>query len=161
MERPRALRPRLIPPGALLALAVVASPGCRSTRSEVPPGRSYARTGEQPPAVGFSSDPRPGPADAARAGYGYNVGPGASGDDQVARAAAASQGATTFGTPTAGEKAARPTDHAYGPPGTSGLDPTAGASSSDVARDMMDSGESAAKSLARDLKENPPTAEQP
>ncbi len=158
MERPRArpLRSRLAPTGGILALAVVASFGCRSTKSEVPPARSYARTGE-PPAVGFSSDPRPGPADAMRAGYDYNVGPGASGDDQAGRA----QPPTTFGTPTAGEKAARPTDNAYGPPGTAGVDPTAGATSADLARDMMNSGDSAAKALARDLKDNPPIADQP
>ncbi|OJW24634.1 MAG: hypothetical protein BGO49_06215 [Planctomycetales bacterium 71-10] len=154
MERPNVLRPRLAPLGAMLALAVAASSGCRSTKSEVPPGRPYARTGE-PPVVGFSSDPHPAPGNAA-GGIDYNVGPGASGDDKVARAKAAS----TFGTPTAGEKVARPTTNAYGPPGTSGVDPTAGATPADLANELMNSQESTAKSLTRDLEVNPPS-EQP
>lgn len=155
MERPHILRLRLVPLGAMLALAVAASFGCRSTKSEVPAGRPYARTGE-PPVVGFSSDPHPAPA-IAGGGTDYNVGPGASGDDRVTRTKAA----TTFGTPTAGEKMARPTTNAYGPPGTTGIDPTAGATPGDLANELMNSGESTAQSLTRDLKANPPTAEQP
>lgn len=154
MERPNVLRPRLVPLGAMLALAVAASSGCRSTKSEVPPGRPYARTGE-PPVVGFSSEPHPAPANIA-GGFDYNVGPGASADDKVARTKAA----TTFGTPTAGEKVARPTTNAYGPPGTSGVDPSAGATPADLANELMNSEESTAKSLTRDLQLNPPS-EQP
>lgn len=151
MDRPHVSRPRLAPLGGVLALSLVlaASVGCRGTRSEVPPGRSYARTGDAP-GVGFSSDPRPGPANAG--GFDYNIGPGASGDDHAAR----SKPATTFGTPTAGENAARPTTNAYGPPGTAGADPTAGATPADLADTLMNSGESTAKSLTRDLKVNPP-----
>jgi hypothetical protein len=154
MERPHVLRPRLARSGGILTLALVASLGCRSTKSEVPPGRPYARTGE-PPAVGFSSDPRPGPANAA-SGIDYNIGPGASGDDQATR----TRPATTFGMPTAGEKASRPTTNSYGPPGTAGIDRTAGATPGDLADELMKPEESAAQSLTRDLKVNPPS-EQP
>ncbi|WP_337173698.1 hypothetical protein [Paludisphaera sp.] len=152
MERPHVLRSSLAPIGGILVLALAASSGCRSTKSEVPPGRPYARTGE-PPVVGFSSDPRPGPATMADA-FNYNIGPGAAADDQGARAKAA----TTFGMPTAGEKAARPTINAYGPPGTAGVDPTAGATPGDLADELMKPEESATRSLTRDLKANPPLA---
>jgi hypothetical protein len=156
MERPHILRSRIAPLGGILVLALAASLGCRSTKSEVPPGRAYARTGE-PPVVGFSSEPRSAPTNAASGvDYNYNIGPGASGDDQGAR----SKSASTFGTPTAGEKASQPTTNAYGPPGTSGVDRSAGATPADLADELMNSGESTAKSLTRDLKVNPP-AEQP
>lgn len=154
MERPNAPRPRLVPLAGLLALGLAAASGCRSTKSEVPPGRSYSRTGDAPPTVGFSSDPHPAPANAA-GGYDYNIGPGASQDDRLAQP----RGKTTFGTPTAGEKVARPTTNAYGPPGTTGVDRTAGATPGDLANALMDSEESAAKSLTRDLKVNPASAQ--
>ncbi len=59
--------------------------GCRSTRSEVPPGRPYSNDGRQRPAIGFSNDPHPvdGAAitnimpdspGAARTGQGVGVG---------------------------------------------------------------------------------------
>ncbi len=147
MERPHAPRPRLVPLAGLLALGLAAASGCRSTKSEVPPGRSYSRTGDAPPVVGFSSDPHPAPANAA-GGYDYNIGPGASNDDRLARS---KSNASTFGTPTAGEKVARPTTNAYGPPGTSGVDPTAGATPGDLAKELMKPDES----LTRDLKVNP------
>ncbi|HEV3168270.1 MAG TPA: hypothetical protein VGZ22_29975 [Isosphaeraceae bacterium] len=37
---------------------ILAASGCRSPRSDVPPGREYMKDGRQVPAVGFSSDPR-------------------------------------------------------------------------------------------------------
>jgi hypothetical protein len=43
---------------AMLLVAVSAASGCRSMRSEVPPGKPYSTTGGQPP-VGFSSDAHP------------------------------------------------------------------------------------------------------
>ncbi|MHC5544979.1 hypothetical protein ACYOEI_42630, partial [Singulisphaera rosea] len=48
-------------------VAVLAAPGCKSTRPEVPPGAPYSNDGRQlqPGAVGFSSDPRPLPNNAA------------------------------------------------------------------------------------------------
>ena len=42
---------------------VLAASGCRSTRSEVPPGRQYSGDGRQVPPVGFSSDPHPAGAE--------------------------------------------------------------------------------------------------
>ena len=152
MERPNVPRIRLAPVAGLLALAVAASPGCRGTKSEVPAARPYARTGGPPPVVGFSSDPHPAPANAG--GFDYNIGPGASADDRQARTKA-----PTFGTPTAGEKVARPTANAYGPPGTSGLDPTAGATPGDLADELLDTSESSARSLTRDLKVSPATGQ--
>lgn len=41
--------------GVLLAV----TGGCRTPRSEVPPGRQFLSDGRQAPAVGFSSDPHP------------------------------------------------------------------------------------------------------
>ncbi|WP_422930174.1 hypothetical protein [Singulisphaera sp. PoT] len=80
--------------------------GCRSTRSEVPPGRPYSGDGRQAPPIGFSSDPRPLPNNAA--GLTPGVIPNTSGK---------------FGTPTPGDSGRYgiPTDGAYGPPGTSPL----------------------------------------
>src|SRR4051794_32862365 len=40
-------------------LLVLAATGCRSTHSEVPPGRRYMNDGREVPPVSFSSDPRP------------------------------------------------------------------------------------------------------
>jgi len=141
--------------GGALVLSVVASVGCRSTKSEVPPGRSYARTAAQPPTVGFSSEPHP--AVASGAPGSYNLGPGGSIDDPLA---AQQQRKQIFGTPTTGEKLARPTENDYGPPGTSGLDPTAGPSPGVLANELLDTGESTAKSLTRDLKVSPASGEE-
>lgn len=68
-------------------------------------------------------------------------------------------GGSRPGTSRAGEKVARPTTNAYGPPGTTGVDRTAGATPGDLANALMDSEESAAKSLTRDLKVNPASAQ--
>jgi len=85
---------------ALLGLGT----GCRSTRSEVPPGRPYAANGQQAPPVGFSSEARPLPNNAA--GLTPGVIPDTSGK---------------FGTPTPGDshRYGLPTEGAYGAPGTS------------------------------------------
>jgi hypothetical protein len=137
--------------GAALLSTVVLSSGCRSTRSEVPPGKPYARTGDEPPAVGFSSQPHP--ANAGGMPGPINIGPGGMNEGRVAGTGNSSQ--PTFGTPTPGSKGGRlPTANAFGPPGTSGLDPSAGASSSDIANSLMDSGQSLSKTLADDEKLN-------
>lgn len=67
-------------------------------------------------------------------------------DDPLAAAASAS----IYGTPTAGDKLAMPTSNLYGRPGTSGLDLTAGAGTSDLGDALMQSGDSVADSLKRD-----------
>lgn len=154
MDRPCAPWSRLLV-GGVLALSLVAFLGCRSTKSEVPPGRPYARTGAQPPSVGFSSEPHP--AIANETPNSYNIGPGASADDRLA---GVKPKPPVYGTPTAGEKISRPTTNSYGPPGTSGLDPTAGPSPGDLANEMLDTGESTAKSLTRDLKVSPASGPQ-
>jgi hypothetical protein len=58
---------RILAGGSLaLILGVVGSvSGCRSMRSEVPPGKPYTTNGGTPPTVGFSSDPRSNPAASA------------------------------------------------------------------------------------------------
>ncbi len=154
MDRPCVPRPLRLA-GCLLALALASSAGCRSTKSEVPPGRPYARTGDQPPAVGFSSEPHPAVANGSP--NTFNVGPGGSTDDQLG---GLKPKPPVYGTPTAGEKVSRPTTNSYGPPGTTGLDPTAGPSPGTIADELLDTGESTAKSLTRDLQAIPASAPQ-
>lgn len=95
--------------GCGVVLLLVA-PGCRSTRSEVPPGRPYGGDGRpipSMPSTGFSSEPRPSVSMGTN--YPGNVGPGGT--------------APQYGTPApgAGERYGAPTPNAYGPPGTSPL----------------------------------------
>jgi hypothetical protein len=139
--------------GAALLATVALASGCRSTRSEVPPGKPYARTGEAPPTVGFSSDPHPG---ALGMPGSTNVGPGGMADDPLA----SSQ--PQYGTPTPGSRGVElPTANRYGPPGTSGLDPAAGGSSSSIANSLMDDGKSVSKALADDAQLNKASAASP
>lgn len=143
---------------ALLATAALSS-GCRSTRSEVPPAKPYARTGEQPPAVGFSTQPHP--ANNGAAPPSLNLGPGGMTDDRLAGSGTTAE--TTYGTPTRGSSGvALPTPNRYGPPGTTGLDTSAGAGSAEIANSLMDTGQSVSKSLADDpaLKKVQATAPQ-
>ncbi len=80
---------------------VLAASGCRSTRSEVPPGRQYAGDGRQVPSVGFSSDPHPTGAN------GLGSMPGGPGTMPG-----------QYGTPPpATPNYGMPTGNAYGPPG--------------------------------------------
>ena len=82
--------------GLLLLLATTG--GCRSTRSEVPPGRPYTSDGRQVPPINFSNDPHP------------TTGPGL----------VNAPGAPQFGTPSSANSAnmGAPTGNQYGPPGT-------------------------------------------
>jgi hypothetical protein len=101
--------------GVFLSLAM----GCRSTRSEVPPGKPYQTTGGMPPTVGFSSEPHQGAAKGLGGLYG-NKGPGGLIPD--GRGSQASGNDIVLGTPTPGDnKIGIPSDHLYGPPGSSGL----------------------------------------
>ena len=80
---------------------VLATSGCRSTRSEVPPGRRYSGDGRQVPSVGFSSDPHPA---------------GANGMGSVPGGPGTMPG--QYGTPSpATPNYGMPTGNAYGPPG--------------------------------------------
>jgi hypothetical protein len=81
--------------GLTLALAVA---GCKSTHSEVPPGRPYSADGRQAPPVGFSADPHPITSPGIA---------GAPGSPQYGVPGAANSG--NFGAPT---------NNAFGPPGT-------------------------------------------
>ena len=63
----------------LLALFSLIPAGCKSTKSEVPPGRPYQTTGV-PPSVGFSSDAHPSTAGGMAGLYG-NKGPGSFAQD--------------------------------------------------------------------------------
>jgi hypothetical protein len=138
--------------GGVLVVVAMAAIGCRATKSEVPPGKTYSRTGGMPPAVGFSSEPHPGIGPSAM--NSFNAAPGASGDDQLVR----SSKSTVFGTPTTGENVARPTANKYGRPGTSGLDSSSqDASPADLADGLMQSTESGSRSLTKDLRVNPPS----
>lgn len=141
---------------ALLLGTSISSLGCRSLKSEIPPGKPYSTTGATTgaattPNVGFSSDPRP---DASAAGGLYNgiqqasgaTGPGGlPGSVQQASGNPAMGGGVPGGPPQLGTpignqnsfKDAVPTEGRYGPPGTSaspaatGLplaDPAAGSS---------------------------------
>jgi hypothetical protein len=139
--------------GAAILATVALAAGCRSTRSEVPPGKPYARTGEAPPTVGFSSQPHPG---ALGMPGSTNIGPGGMADDPLA----ATQ--PQYGTPTPGSRGVTlPTGNRYGPPGTSGLDPSAGAGPSAIADSLMEDGKSVSKSLADDAKLNKASATSP
>jgi hypothetical protein len=105
--------------GASLALAltvVTSASGCRSMRSEVPPGRPFTPDGQQTPPIGFSSTP----GTPALSGLPTSPGTGAPGS------------AGQLGTPAPGANPyGAPTGNTFGPPGTSGLatSPSAGAAS--------------------------------
>jgi hypothetical protein len=107
---------------AAMAFALVLhASGCRSMRSEVPPGKPYPPTGGQAP-VGFSSDPHqntgPGPGL-----YGSGSTPGTSGPDGN-QSVAPSTGLPQFGTPppNTGNYGA-PTANKYGPVGSAPTGP--------------------------------------
>jgi hypothetical protein len=103
--------------GCGLALLVAATgSSCRSTQSQVPPGRPYTNDGRQGTPVGFSSEPHPMSGAASTSVTSYAAGaPGATGQ---------------LGTPTPGGTASfgAPAGHMYGPPGSSPLGSAAGQS---------------------------------
>ena len=51
--------------GLALTLALAASAGCRTPRSEVPPGPVFSNNGQAPNPVGFGSQPNPADGSAA------------------------------------------------------------------------------------------------
>jgi hypothetical protein len=93
---------------------IVAVGGCRTPRSEVPPGRQYLNDGRQAPPVGFSADAHPPVVSGFPSGApGGMAGP-----------------AGTYPAPPLNASASRlgaPTDSAYGPPQT-GYTPPSSAS---------------------------------
>ena len=85
---------------------ILAASGCKTPRSEVPPGRPYLNDGRQAPPVGFSSEPPPAtfPSSSPDATMG-----GATGSTP-----------NPFGSTSAGmSRYGAPSDHGYGPPATS------------------------------------------
>ena len=113
-------------------MLLLASTGCKSTRSEVPPGRPYMSDGRQMPpgSTLFSSDPHPMAGNALSNTPGNPPGapgalpgmPGSTPGTPGGQPGAPGQ----FGTPGPGASTnwGAPTGHAYGPPGTSGVVPT-------------------------------------
>jgi hypothetical protein len=101
-----------------LALVVCVS-GCRSMRSEVPPGKPYPTHGGTPPTVGFSSDPRANPsASAGQWSPGTSMTPGNSVPDGGTGLTTGSQ--PQFGTPTPNSSSSgAPSGYRYGAPSTS------------------------------------------
>ena len=106
MERLNHRLNRALAAGALVLVLAIAASGCRSTRSEVPPGRGYKPGSGQTPPLSFSNQPGNNAMNA--------LPPTAGGGDPAANA--------RFGTPApSGTPYGAPTTNAYGPPGTSGM----------------------------------------
>ena len=102
---------RLPRPFVMVGLGLLlATTGCRSTRSEVPPGRPFAKDGQQRPAIEFSSGGHPVSA-AASANFSAN--PNLGGTNMAAGIGSSTPrpDAADFGAPPG----------AYGPPGTAGM----------------------------------------
>ncbi len=97
-----------------LALGMVfTNSGCRSMRNDVPKGKPYTTTGDNPSSVGFNSDPHPSTS-VGNGMYGNNPVPGASGN-----AAPGGAGMPLYGTPAANASPyGAPTANAYGGPAT-------------------------------------------
>jgi hypothetical protein len=91
---------------------MLSASGCRSPRSEVPPGRQYQNDGREVPPVGFSASPR------ASMGTGMPGDPTGSASGTPPSNTTAPSSMTNYGTPTG---------HGYGPPVTAM--PGAGSSS--------------------------------
>jgi hypothetical protein len=124
-------RLRRVLAGIMLAImlgTMVAAAGCRSTRSEVPPGPKYSTTGD-PSTSMFNSAPHqytgapsvyPNstvPGQPAMPGAG---GPGGASDGLPSGLGSGASG-SSFGTPPPNSPAMnQPTNNAFGPPGTSG-----------------------------------------
>jgi hypothetical protein len=108
---------------ALVSGAVLTASGCRSMRSEVPPGKPYSTTGGQPPTVGFSSDPHPNTG-VAPGMYGGGLNRGATSPDGNQSVSASNGMMPQLGTPAPNPgNYAAPTDNKYGPVGSAPTGP--------------------------------------
>jgi hypothetical protein len=135
-----------------LALVSLIPAGCKSTKSEVPPGRPYQTTGA-PPSVGFSSDAHPSTAGGMAGLYG-NKGPGSFAQD-VQNSAAPSRD-ITYGMPAPGAtNLGAPTDNRYGAPGTAGTTNSSPSGSASLADSMLKSVPPASKMLQKDPEASP------
>ncbi len=118
---------------ALVLGSMVSSLGCRSMKSEIPPGKPYSTTGAPTPNVGFSSDPHPNAGGAAGLyNNGVQQASGASGLPGGVQPASGDSvgnpvemtGRPQYGTPINNKNSytdAVPATGRYGPPGTSGI----------------------------------------
>ncbi len=130
------------------AVAFCCSQGCRSTHSEVPPGKPYQTTGGTPPTVGFSNDPHPSLATGPASLYS-NRGPGSLVQD--GRGDSSNTGGLMLGTPTQGPATlGAPTDNRFGPPGTSGTSDSSSSGSSSLGNALLKSIPPASQVLAND-----------
>jgi hypothetical protein len=138
---------------ALLIGVQLGLSGCRSTRSEVPPGKPYQTTGGMQPTVGFSSEPHPSTASGMAGLYG-NKAPGSFVQDVQSRSAPS--GDVTYGTPNTGNGTlGLPTDNRYGPPNTSGSTDPAGGAAPSIANSLIKGIPSASKMLEKDPDASP------
>jgi hypothetical protein len=135
-----------------LAVITLGSAGCRSTRSEVPPGKPYQTTSGAPPSVGFSNEPHPSTATGMAALYG-NKGPGALlGGDRTTTTPGDN---VTYGIPAPGTaNLGAPTDNKFGAPGTAGTnDPSSGTAA--LGNSLLNSIPNGQKIVEKDLKAIP------
>jgi hypothetical protein len=132
MER-RTAEGRWKGPRSFCLLIMVCAGGCRNPGLEVPPGKPYATTSTPPPSVEFSSEPHPSLGTLEPASP-----PGRLARDDF-RGAPGSGDRRVYGTPTPGTlNLGAPTDHHYGPPGTSGTDPTSPGGPSQIAQSLLE-----------------------
>jgi hypothetical protein len=141
--------------GVMLSLAT----GCRSTKSEVPPGKPYQTTGGMPPTVGFSSDPHPGAA-RGLGGLYANKGPGGLIPD--GRGSQGTGNDLVLGTPTPGEnRYGAPSDHMYGAPGSSGLAGGSASGTPSLGDSLLKTIPSGSRIVAEDPETSPASGTRP
>jgi hypothetical protein len=141
-----------------LALVSLLPAGCKSTKSEVPPGKPYQTTGS-PPSVGFSSDAHPSTAGGMAGLYG-NKGPGSFAQD-VQNSATTSRD-ITYGMPAPGAtNLGAPTANLYGRPGTAGTSDSSPSGSASLADSMLRSVPPASKMLQKDPEAMPASSAAP
>jgi hypothetical protein len=139
----------------LLVVLSLIPAGCKSTKSEVPPGRPYQTTGA-PPSIGFSSDAHPSTAGGMAGLYG-NKGPGSFADDVQSSAAPSRD--ITYGMPAPGAtNFGAPTDNLYGRPGTAGTSASSPSGSASLADSLLKSIPPASKLLQKDPEASPASA---
>jgi hypothetical protein len=127
-------------------LMLLGALGCRSTQSEVPPGKPYQTTGAAPSGIGLNSEPRPNPL--GMSGLYGNRGPASLTDD--GRGYDPSLSNVTYGVPVKeATPLGMPTNNSYGPPGTSGTDPSTQGTGT-IANSLLNSMPPVSKVLAKD-----------
>jgi hypothetical protein len=143
----------------MLMLVALGSAGCRSTRSEVPPGKPYQTTGGGPPTVGFSNEPHPSTATGMAGLYG-NKGPGALIGD--GRGSSTPGEDVTYGTPAPGTpNLGAPTDNRYGPPGSAGTSATSPSGTAAVAGSLLKAIPPASRMVEKDPEAIPASGASP